>query len=97
VSLPAGRVTHVRVDQVVGQVVIWLPDNSTTQLSGHVSFGDIEFDGQRADDGGTDVRTHKTLTTGDGSRRLDLSLDLSAGQIRVHDDNAHSTTNSGDN
>jgi phage shock protein PspC (stress-responsive transcriptional regulator) len=97
-GLPNGRVTHVRIDQAIGQVVIWLPANARTTVTGHVSFGEIAYDDRADHDGGTDDRTHRTLATGDGAARIDLNLDLTAGQIRIHDDSAQpSTSTSGGN
>jgi phage shock protein PspC (stress-responsive transcriptional regulator) len=89
VPLPAGHVTRVHVDQVIGQVVLWLPADARTHLTGHVSFGEIAYDSRPDHNGGTDVRTDRTLTTGDGAARLDLDVDLSAGQISIHDHSAH--------
>ncbi len=93
VTLSSHQATRVNVDQAAGQVVVWLPDNTVTTLDNHVSVGAVDYDptgviGDEDHEGGTGVRSDRTFTTGDGSGRLDLHIDLGAGEINIHNGDA---------
>jgi phage shock protein PspC (stress-responsive transcriptional regulator) len=80
--LPETRPAHVDLDQVAGEVVVWLPDDATTQLSADVVAGSIEVADIDRDDG-VGAEVHRRLVTGTGEGDLTLSVDLVAGRIEV--------------
>lgn len=43
VDLPDSRTTRIRVEQGVGQIVVWLPPDSTTNLHAEMGMGEITF------------------------------------------------------
>jgi hypothetical protein len=80
--LPETRTAHIDLDQLAGQVVVWLPDDATIELSTDVVAGSIEVADVDRDDG-VGAEIHRRLVTGTGRRNLTLGIDLVAGRIDV--------------
>jgi phage shock protein PspC (stress-responsive transcriptional regulator) len=79
---PETRPARVDLDQVAGEVVVWLPDDATTRLSADVVAGSIEVADVDRDDG-VGAEVHRRLVTGTGRSDLRLDVDLVAGRIEV--------------
>jgi hypothetical protein len=85
------RTTRIELDQLAGDVIVRLPDDTTTDLSIDVGAGDIDMPGDFHDDGlGREV--DRQVVTGDGRHSLDLEIDLLAGRVEVHAPESSSTT-----
>jgi hypothetical protein len=80
---------RIDLDQVAGQVVVWLPDDATTELSADVVAGSIEVADIDRDDG-VGAEVDRRLVTGTGRGDLTLSIDLVAGRIDVRRGNVRS-------
>ncbi len=94
-TLASGDRVTVGIDQLIGQVVVWLPPNATTEVRANVAAGEItlgddddddaaagdRFGDDRFEDGGR--RLHRSFVTGGGEGRVVLDIELGAGEIVI--------------
>lgn len=94
VDLPENRVTRVEIDQLIGQVVVWLPPDSTTQVRTEIGAGEVnfeeddtfendrfDFDEDSEDGFGRDV--NRRIVSGTGTARLQLSVQIRFGEVVI--------------
>ena len=80
---PETRTSRIELDQVAGEVIVWLPDDATTDLSVEVVAGTIDLPGG-FDDDGVGQQVDRQIVTGTGAADLDLEIDLVAGRVAIH-------------
>jgi len=82
------RATDIELDQIAGEVIVWLPDDTTTVLSADVLGGEIDLPGRLRSARGVDLDDDDVddlrIETGDGRNRLELDIELGAGRIEIN-------------